>query len=84
MTIMRNQIRCFIAENGAIVIVTENDCDSVTFQCRCAQEWFSNAHNIKRDLYQNSSATVCRHVTIDSFRFEVWQCHVVCCHCRDV
>ena len=62
MTIVRNQIHCFVQENDAVVTVIENDCHATTFQCRCAQERFAHAHHVKGDLSQISSATVCRHV----------------------
>ena len=84
MTIVRNQIHCLVMENGVIVIVTENDWDSLAFQFGCAQEWFAYAHHSKRHLYQHSSANVPRQVTINNVLSVVLQCHVACCHCLDV
>ena len=78
---MRNEIYCVTPDNDAIVTVIENDCDSLTFQCGCAYEWFAHARHIKRGLYQNSSATVRRHVTINNFLSTMLLCHVVCSHC---
>ena len=79
MTIMRHQIRCLALENDAVATEIGNDCDSLTFQCGCAQEWFVHAHHVKCDLCQNSSTTVRPHVPIHKFLFVVLQRHVVCC-----
>ena len=60
-------MHCLVPENDSIAIVIENDCESFSFQCGCAQEWLAHAHDVKCDLYQNSSATVRRHVTMTIF-----------------
>ena len=84
LTIVRNRIRCLVPKNNAVVIVIENDRHAASFQCGCVQERFTHAHHVKRDLYQNSSATVRRHVSIHHFPSIVSQFRVVRGHCFDV
>ena len=66
MTNVRDQIHCFVPKNDAVVIVIENDCDSTTFQCRCAQERL-HTHHVKCDLNQNSSSRVHKNISVHSF-----------------
>ena len=84
MAIVRNQVQCLAPENDAVVIVIENDCDATTFQRRCAQKRFAQAHLVENDLNQNSSATVRRHVSVHHFLFRVSQRLIVRCHCLNV
>ena len=81
---MRDQIRCLVSKNDAVIIVIVDDCDATTFQCRSAQERFAHVHHVKCDLDQNSFSTVGHHVSVHHFLSVVLQCHVVCCHSFNV
>ena len=85
MTVVRYQIHCLASKNDAVVIVIINDRDSSTFQCRSAQERITvDAHHVKCDLDQNSSAAVRHHMSVNHFLSTVLQRHFVCCHCFNV
>ena len=81
---MRYQIHCLVSEKEAVIIVTDDDCDATTFQCRSAQEKFAHVHHVKCDLDQNSSTAVRHHVSVNHFLSVVLQCHVVRCHSFNV
>ena len=64
---MRYQIRCLVTEKDAMVIVTEDDCDSCRCRANVLRSGFTCAHHVKCDLKWCSSATIRRFMTKTSF-----------------